>query len=61
MAIPVIGEWVENQKTKDMLTRLGVNYGQGFYIQKPSLVVVQETNQTIKSDNLLADPYIKVS
>ena len=38
LGIPVIGEWVENQKTKDMLTDLGVSYGQGFYIQKPHVI-----------------------
>jgi EAL domain-containing protein (putative c-di-GMP-specific phosphodiesterase class I) len=47
MGIPVVAEWVENQKTKDMLIDLGVNYGQGFYINRPHLIEVPGEQQEL--------------
>ncbi|WP_455211264.1 EAL domain-containing protein [Kaarinaea lacus] len=58
MGIPVIAEWVENQKTKDMLTELGINYGQGFYIEKPHLIEVPAEQEPIPTNLTPVTPLV---
>jgi len=35
MGMQTIAEFVENNEIKDMLTAIGVNYGQGYGLGKP--------------------------
>jgi diguanylate cyclase (GGDEF)-like protein/PAS domain S-box-containing protein len=35
MGIKTIAEWVEDQSTVDMLRNIGVDFGQGYYFEKP--------------------------
>jgi EAL domain-containing protein (putative c-di-GMP-specific phosphodiesterase class I) len=37
MGIETIAEYVENQATVDILSGMGVNYAQGYWIEKPQL------------------------
>lgn len=54
MAIPVVAEWVEDRKTLDHLVEMGVNYGQGFYIEKPHLVELPNDVKTKHRTNNVA-------
>ena len=37
MGIETIAEYVENQATVDLLAGMGVNYAQGYWIERPQL------------------------
>ena len=38
MKVPAIAEWVENEEILKHLRKLGVSYGQGYYISKPKII-----------------------
>lgn len=39
LEIPTIGEWVENEEILNLITEMGVTYGQGFYLHKPTIIL----------------------
>ena len=38
MHIPTIAEWVENDAIRDEVKRLGIDYAQGYGIERPRLL-----------------------
>ena len=47
MGKKTVAEWVENQKIADVLTAIGIDYGQGYHFDKPSTLVDMLKNRRL--------------